>query len=182
MDDTLIDRLVEEAKELTSETESAREAMMAAARRRQETILGLKAAGLSVRVIAARLGSSPSVIQDALRTAISRHPAQARREERFPFELHVLLGAKLHVQPDRLRDIARENIERMRETPRAPIAENWLDRWEELLSRPVDEIEREMLKDDDEGRDMRQISPFAGALDQGERLIAMKKAQLLAKA
>ncbi|GAA4033806.1 hypothetical protein GCM10023063_17060 [Arthrobacter methylotrophus] len=181
MDEELVDRLVHEAKELSAETEAAREAMMAAARRRQETILALKAAGLTVRAIAARLGSSPSVIQDALRTAISRHPQQSRREERFPYELHVILGAKMHEQPEQLRDLAMTNIRRMRETPRAPIAEGWLDRWEEILKLPVDEMEREMLKDDDQGRDMRQISPFAGALDRDERLIAMKKAQLLAK-
>ncbi|MBG0738689.1 hypothetical protein IV500_04540 [Paeniglutamicibacter antarcticus] len=182
MDEKLIDCLVDEAKELARQTESARNVMMAAARRRQETILALKAAGLSVRAIAARLGSSPSVVQDALRTAVSRHPRAARREERFPYELHVLLGAKLREHPEQLRRLARENLARMRETQRAPIAENWINRWEEILSLPVAEMEREMLRDDEEGRDMRQISPFAGALDPDERLIAMRKAQHLAKA
>lgn len=180
MDEELIERLLREAKALAAETESAREAMLVAARRRQETILALKAAGLSVRGIASRLGTSPSVIQTSLATAIARHPATARREERFPYELHVLLAAKFHEQPERLRGIARSNIEKMRQTPRAAIAERWLKRWEELLELPVNEIEQEMLKDTDEGRDMRQISPFAGALDNGERMVAMKKAQLLA--
>jgi DNA-binding CsgD family transcriptional regulator len=180
MDEELIGRLVKEAKELTAETESARESLLLAARRRQEAILALKAAGLSVRGIAARLGTSPSVIQTSIATAIARHPASSRREERFPYELHVLLAAKLRDQPDRLRDLARKNIQRMRETPRARIAEGWLNRWEELLELSVDEIEQEMLKDTDEGRDMRQISPFAGALDKAERMVAMKKAQLLA--
>lgn len=181
MDEKLIDRLVEEAKALSAETESARETMLAAARRRQEAILALKAAGLTVRTIAARLGSSPSVVQDALRTAIARHPVTSRREERFPYELHVLLAAKFQQQPEQLRAIAKANIRRMRETPRAAIAEGWLDRWETILRLPVSEMEREMLKDDQEGRDMRQISPFAGALDRDDRLIAMKKAQLLAQ-
>ncbi|MET4144022.1 helix-turn-helix domain-containing protein [Arthrobacter sp. UYCo732] len=181
MDKELVDRLVDEAKTLAAETESARETMMAASRRRQEAILGLKAAGLSVRAIATRLGSSPSVVQDALRTAIARHPATNRREERFPYELHVLLAAKLHQDPGHLLDLALENISRMRATPRAPIAERWLNRWEAILKLPVVEIEEAMLKDDDEGRDMRQISPFAGALDRNERMIAMKKAQLLAQ-
>ncbi|QOD05903.1 helix-turn-helix domain-containing protein [Pseudarthrobacter sp. BIM B-2242] len=180
MDEELIGRLVKEAKELAAETESAREALLSAARRRQEAILALKAAGLSVRGIAARLGTSPSVIQTSLATAIARHPATARREERFPYELHVLLAAKFHEQPERLRSIAKSNIQKMRETPRAAIAEGWLNRWEEILELSVDEIEQEMLKDTDEGRDMRQISPFAGALDNTERMVAMKKAQLLA--
>ncbi|HEX9227995.1 MAG TPA: hypothetical protein VF885_15435 [Arthrobacter sp.] len=179
MDEQLVDRMVEDAKRLAADTESAREAMMAAARRRQETILALKAAGLSVRGIATRLGSSPAVIQAALQSAISRRPRTARREERFPYELHVMITAKFREQQDQLRDLAMGNLERLRETQRAPIAESWLDRWEEILNLPVDEMEREMLKDDDRGRDMRQISPFAGALDQDDRMIALKKAQFL---
>lgn len=179
MDKELVDRLVEEAKNHAAESESAREAMMAAGRRRQEAILGLKAAGLSVRAIAARLGCSPAVVQEAIQKALARHPSGSRREERFPYELHVLLAAKLHREPDRMRRLARENIRRMRQTRRAPIAENWLNRWEAILKLPVVEIERQMLKDDEEGRDMRQMSPFAGALDPSERMIAMKKAQLL---
>ena len=38
-----------------------------------------------------------------------------------------------------------------------------------------------MLADTEEGSDLRQISPFAGALSPEDRLVAMKKAQLLAK-
>jgi DNA-binding transcriptional MerR regulator len=182
MDEKLVDRLVEDAKRLAADTESAREAMMAAARRRQEAILALKAAGLSVRGIATRLESSPAVVQAALQSAVSRHPHTSRREERFPYELHVMLADKFREQPEHLRELARGNLERMRETQRAPIAESWLDRWEELLKLPLDEMEREMLRDDDMGRDMRQISPFAGALDRDDRWIAMKKAQLLATA
>jgi transposase len=167
--DDVITRLSAEAKALAAESEVARQRMLVLARGRQECILGLHASGLSVRGIAERLGSSASVIQDAIRTAKGRHP-QARREERFPFELHVMLGMRL-----------RENLERLRRTPRAAVAERWLDRWEELLRLPDDELEKAMLADDEEGRDLRQISPFAGALSPEDRLVAMKKAQLLAK-
>lgn len=38
-----------------------------------------------------------------------------------------------------------------------------------------------MLRDDEEGRDLRQISPFAGALSREDRMIAMQKARLLAQ-
>ncbi|TLM80938.1 hypothetical protein FDW84_19120 (plasmid) [Pseudarthrobacter sp. NamE5] len=69
----------------------------------------------------------------------------------------------------------------MRLTARAPIAERWLNRWEELLQLSDDELEKAMLTDSEEGRDLRQISPFAGALSPEDRLVAMKKAQLLEK-
>lgn len=180
MDETVVGRLADEAKALAAESEEARQRMLAAARRRQECVLGLHASGLSVRKIAERLGSSPAVIQAALSAAKGRHPV-ARREERFPFELHVMLGMRLREESSRLRSVARTNLEKMRATPRAPIATRWLDRWEELLELPDDELERAMLADDEESRDLRQISPFAGALNAEDRLVAMKKAQLLAK-
>lgn len=90
-----------------------------------------------------------------------------------------MLAGKLRDHPE-LRDLARANIQRMRESPRSAFAEGWLDRWETILGMSVDDLEREMLKDDEHGIDMRQISPFAGALDQDEREIALKKAQFLA--
>lgn len=67
----------------------------------------------------------------------------------------------------------------MRQTPRAPIAERWLDRWKELLELSDIDLEEAMLRDDEESRDLRQISPFAGALSNQERFLAMKKAQLI---
>lgn len=175
MDEVLIDRLVEEGKTLAAGTGSARESQLLA-----EAVLALKAVGLSVDAIAELLSSSPSLVQFALTTAIARRPASARREERFPYELHVLLAAKLYEQPEKLLIIARKNLRRMRETPRASIAEGWLDRWEGILEFPAAELEQEMLMDTQEGRDMRQMSPFAGALDQSERMVALKKAQFLA--
>ena len=180
MDQSIIDRLTTEAAASAAETEDARKQMLLSARRRQECILGLSASGLSVRAIAARLGSSPSVIQGALRTAKARHP-QARREERFPYELHVMLGMRLHEEPLRLRNLARSNLERMRSTPRAAVAERWLEEWDELLELPDESLEKAMLANDEKGRDLRQISPFAGALSGEDRLVAMKKAQFLAK-
>jgi hypothetical protein len=179
--DGVVDLLVRDARSLAVDTERTRRSMLVLARQRQETILGLHAWGLSVRVIAQRLGSSPSVIQDALRTARSRHPG-ARREERLPYELHVMLGLRLAQDPEGLRVLARANLARMRESPRAPIARRWLDRWEEILELPDEDLEVAMLADDEQGRDLRQISPFAGALTAEDRLTAMKKVQLLEKA
>lgn len=170
MNDELIARLVHQAKQATAEG--------GLYGGRPEAVLSLRAVGLSVKLIAQELGCSTSVVQAALDTAGARRPRGLRREERFPYELHVLLAAKLRDHPE-LRDLARANIRRMRETPRAPMAEGWVDRWEEILDMPADAAEREMLRGDDLGSDLRQMSPFAGALDQDEREIALKKAQLL---
>ncbi|MDJ0459322.1 hypothetical protein PUN71_019130 [Arthrobacter sp. NQ7] len=171
MNDELTARLVRQAMQATAEGE--------AVDGRPEAALSLRAVGLSVESIAQKLGCSTSVVQAALDTAAARRPRGLRREERFPYELHVLLAAKLRDHPE-LRDLARANIRRMRETPRAPMAEDWVDRWEEILDLSADAAERQMLRGDELGSDLRQMSPFAGALDQDERAVAMKKAQLLA--
>lgn len=144
---------------------------------RPEAVLSLRAVGLSVEAIAQELDCSICVVQAALDAAVARRPRGLGREERFPYELHVLLAAKLRDHPE-LRDLARANIRRMRETPRAPMAEGGVDRWEEILDLPVDAAELEMLRGDELGSDLRQMSPFAGALGKDEREIALKKAQL----
>lgn len=171
MNDELTARLVRQAKQATAEEGESDG--------RPESVLSLTAAGLSVEAVAHELDCSVAAAQAALDAATARRPRGLRREERFPFELHVLLAAKLRDHPE-LRDLARANIGRMRERPRAPMAEAWVDRWEEILDMPADAAEHEMLRGDELGSDLRQMSPFAGALDQDEREIAMKKAQLLA--
>ncbi|WP_455834093.1 hypothetical protein [Pseudarthrobacter siccitolerans] len=179
MDEKLIARILREAQQHTEAALAVGGMIPAGSRQLEEVVLALAAARLSTTDIARRLGCSPAVIQPALDAAISQRPRGQRREERFPYELHVIWASKLHDHPE-LRDLARANIRRMRESPRAPFAEGWLDRWETILDMSVDDMDREMLKDDEQGIDMRQISPFAGALDQEEREIALKKAQFLA--
>lgn len=53
---------------------------------------------------------------------------------------------------------------------------------QELLKLPDEDLEAAMLADDEQGLDLRQIRPFAGALTPEDRLTAMKKVQLLEKA
>lgn len=179
MDTALIDQLAETAVRFGQESEASRAQMMTAARWRQEAILGLQAEGLSVRAIASRLGVSHTVVQSAVQAAKARRPARSRREDRFPYELHVLVGAKATQRPGELRRLARANLAKMRKTQMAPIAERWVDRWSEIIQLPPHQMADAMLEDSERGRDLRQVSPFAGALTQEERMIAMKKARAL---
>ncbi|MCO4254818.1 hypothetical protein [Pseudarthrobacter cellobiosi] len=172
--------MVEEARVLGQQSESLRQKQLAAARHRQDAIWSLHVSGLSIRDLAGRLGCSPAVIQSAIKAARYRRPRMPRREERIPFELHVQLGLKLHENEQSIREIGRAGIERMRQRPRNPIAEKWLDRWTELLDLPLGEFEAAMLEDSPMAKELRQMSPFAGALTQGERVIAIKKAAALA--
>lgn len=172
--------MVEEAKTLGQQSESLRQKQLTAARLRQETIWSLHVSGLSIRELAGRLGCSPAVVQSAIKAARGRRPRMPRREERIPFELHVQLSLKLHEDEQPIREIGRAGIERLRQRPRNPIAEKWLDRWTELLGLPAAEFEAAVLEDSPLAKELRQMSPFAGALTQGERVIAIKKAAALA--
>lgn len=146
---------------------------------RNEAVLGLLAIGVPVEDISSRFAWRVGTITAAITAALGRRPAECRREERFPYELHALLAVRLRSRPSEIRDIGHRNLEAMRQTPRAPIAERWLDRWKELLELSDIDLEEAMLRDDEESRDLRQISPFAGALSNQERFLAMKKAQLI---
>lgn len=100
-----------------------------------------------------------------------------RREERTSWFLHRAVAAKLR-GPDRDRVLAtaRTNLPVLRAGVRGPQAHAWLDRWEEALNGPAADLVRLMLDTTPEGVDLRQVSPFAGALTQDERLSAIRRA------
>jgi len=50
-----------------------------------------------------------------------------------------------------------------------PVGQPWAGRWLELLSRPADELARALTEDTEEMRDLRQNTPFAGAVSPRER-------------
>lgn len=67
----------------------------------------------------------------------------------------------------RILDLARANVERW--LPTAGRAEPVLRRWQEILARPIEEIEALLVDPGPGARELRHASPFAGALDARER-------------
>ncbi|GAB2707688.1 hypothetical protein ACX801_07910 [Arthrobacter bambusae] len=101
-----------------------------------------------------------------------------RREVCVALELHKTLADLL--RSDRclkILAIGRRNIARMREAPRSPMAESWIDEWAEMIDGPVEMMIERMLRVDEHSIDLRQMSPFAGALTQAERVEAIRRAQ-----
>jgi hypothetical protein len=64
-------------------------------------------------------------------------------------------------------DEARHVLFRWRDQGR--IDQRYVDRWEQVLSRPVSEIRQALVDDSQEGDDLRQNSPFPGMLSEPER-------------
>ena len=82
---------------------------------------------------------------------------------------HRAVAARL--DPQMVSD-ARRRLRRWRE--RGNVDERWARDWEDVLSRPLADIGRAITADDARGRDLRQSSPFAGALDHEERRRVME--------
>jgi len=69
---------------------------------------------------------------------------------------------------DALLDHARARVARWN-ADGGPVHPVWAGRWLELLDQPRDEIVRVLSADDQRSRDLRQNTPFAGALTPRER-------------
>ena len=101
-----------------------------------------------------------------------------RREEWVTMELHRVLASKLEIDADAdaVLALVPANLARLRVRLTSPIGQRWVDRWVELTSSPVDVLIAGMLADTREGRELRQNSPFAGALIQEERVAVIMRA------
>ncbi|MET4638371.1 transcriptional regulator with XRE-family HTH domain [Mycetocola sp. 2940] len=155
-----------------------------------------RAVGWTVRELAENMGVAPSTVtrmeqseredRIQLRTlkralgVMGRRPrvevVNNRREERVTMELHRALANKLKNDPQLALKVVPSNLGRLRARLTSPIGQQWVDRWAELVDSPVGVLIDGMLADTPEGRELRQNSPFAGALTQDERLAAIERA------
>jgi len=90
-----------------------------------------------------------------------------RTAELRSIELHRLVAEHLRTKPE-LLERARERVARWVEDG-GPVPPSAASRWRTLLGRPLTAICAALVEDSEEMRDLRQNSPFAGALSQDER-------------
>ncbi len=113
------------------------------------------------RDAAARVVGTVGSLQEKARTS---PPDAHRTAERRAFSYHALLAERLD---DRLIEEAGDRIERLASAGR--LHPRYAERWRALLARPIEEISAAIVADTQEGRDLRQNSPFAGVLNEQER-------------
>lgn len=101
---------------------------------------------------------------DALRTRTDR----LTRDQRRSLWLAYAIAGRIVADPDGAVARARENLATMRASARGQ-ARLWLEEWERLLDRPVEELLAALISRTPAGRELRQNSPFAGILDPDER-------------
>ena len=100
--------------------------------------------------------------------SIVRTLPRERRGHRTPelrsLAYHRAVAQRLdHAMVEEARQLLADWLEDEKIDPR------YAELWSTILSRPLSEIERTISRDDQRGRDLRQNSPFAGALTQPER-------------
>jgi hypothetical protein len=77
-------------------------------------------------------------------------------------------------------DLARRRLHRWRLAGR--IHSDWADEWDRVLAMPLSRVRRVIAADSPRGRELRQTSPFAGALTEHERRLLHHKVEERASA
>ena len=94
-----------------------------------------------------------------------------RQEEERSLWLHRALVGPLLRDPDKVLAHARANIIRWRGAHRPDgMTKAWLSEWERLLDSGVDAVAEVLVSRAPHAVDLRANSPFAGVLDENERL------------
>jgi transcriptional regulator with XRE-family HTH domain len=100
-----------------------------------------------------------------------------RREDRVTLELHRVVAHKLVDHPDAVTADAIRHLALLRKRVRGDSAHALVDEWERLLTAGrLGALIDVLLGTDSWAVDMRQVSPFAGALSDDERLAAIGRA------
>ena len=152
-----------------------------------------KSAGLTQAELAARVGTSrsrlsayevgavaPSVTlyerllaaAGAGLSAVSAAPLSA--SEAKSLRLHAAIAERVVADPQRAVAKAQANLATMRAADTEGHASRWLDEWEHLLDGPLLDLVNVVVSTSQEGRDLRQSTPFAGVLSPAERLDALR--------
>lgn len=91
------------------------------------------------------------------------------RDQRRSLWLAHAIAGKIVADPDTHIATARDNLTLLRSTARGR-AVTWVNEWDRLLDRPLHELLDALTSSTTKGRELRQNSPFAGVLSEGERI------------
>jgi excisionase family DNA binding protein len=97
----------------------------------------------------------------------SRTQRLTRDQRRSLWLGHAIAGKLVHDPASVLRQ-AQENLENMHARSRGA-NRRWLEEWEQLLNGPIEDVLEALTSRSPRSRDLRQNSPFAGALSEQER-------------
>lgn len=150
--------------------------------------------GLTLRELADRIGVTPGAVHQyessersgtiqlgtleralnamgkRIDVQVSSFPTAERREDRLNRALHRAVARKVLDDPDLVRSIGRRNIPLIRQNTFGHSPHKIIDEWESLLSGPPGPLLAALVDESRHGAELRQNSPFAGALTRDERV------------
>lgn len=94
------------------------------------------------------------------------------REERRSLHLHRAIARRLDRDPEAVLARARATLSLMRKNH--PEAEQLFREWAVILDRPLPELVETLIDPSSWGRELRQVTPFAGVLSAQERTVVYR--------
>jgi hypothetical protein len=113
---------------------------------------------------------------EALANAGPGMPAH-RPEQARSLWLHRAVAGRLARDPEGVLRKARRNLDRLERTHPAGMSAHWLARWRRLVDDGPEAVMRVLNAESAEADELRQNSPFAGALPDAERLAVLRSAR-----
>jgi hypothetical protein len=89
-----------------------------------------------------------------------------RLAEERSLALHRAIAERLPEDPS-IVERARTRVQRWLDT--GEVARYWAEKWDSVLSRPIDEIRDVLVDESEAAQALRQVTPFAGAIDPRTR-------------
>lgn len=148
---------------------------------------------MSLAELASRLGVTRATVQDYERSdargtirldtrrrllaAMEADEDSPSADQMRPLLLHTVVASRLITNPAAVIRRARENLDRWTDLSRHDAY--WLERWRRVLELPAGQIALLLTERSQDAADMRQGTPFAGVLDDDERVAAIQRAREL---
>ena len=123
-----------------------------------------------------RLASSVGLRVDVRLAPAGRGAQQRARRERRSLAIAAATAAAVERDFAAARRLAEENLDRAAALVGDNVANEWIEGWRRALDRGPSALRRTLLDTSEHGHDMRQMSPFAGLLSEGERAAALAAA------
>jgi len=104
------------------------------------------------------------------RREVTRRLQTLTREQERSLWLHRAVVGRMMMEPAQVLSHARDNLERRRAIHRGAVAHAYFDAWSQTLEGGVDAVAEMLLSRSPVACELRQNSPFAGALRPEDRL------------
>lgn len=122
------------------------------------------------------VGSHRRVARADVEVLASSRPRMSamRPEQTRSLWLHRAVAGRLARDPDGVMRRARRNLDRLERAHPTGMSARWLARWRHVINQGPEAVMRVLVTESAEADELRQNSPFAGVLSDGERLAVLR--------